>query len=176
AAHAAGATRAAAGACGLGFFLDLSHESLGGEHEAGDGRGVLQRKAGDLRWIDNAHLDHIAVVARFRVEPIVLVLGFTDFADHDCAFKAGVVRDLASGLFESALHDADADELIAIGLDLVNGGDGAEQGRAAAGNNAFLYGCLGRVHGVFYSSLLFLQLGFSRSANLDPRYTAHELS
>src|SRR5208283_1071424 len=112
----------------------------------------------------------------FRVEPVVLVLGLADFADHDGAFKAGVVRDLASGLFESALHDADADELIAIGLDLVNGGDGAEQGRAAAGNNAFLYGCLGRVHGVFYSSLLFLQLGFSRSANLDHRYTAHELS
>lgn len=50
--------------------------------------------------------------------------------------KRAFVRDLASGLFESASHDAHADELVTIGLELVESGNGAEQSAAAAGNDA----------------------------------------
>ena len=110
----AGHTAACASAL-LVVFLDVGHQSFGGEHQAGDRRGVLQSETGDLGWIDYAGLDQVAELAGIGVEAEVVVLGFADAADDHGAFVAGVESDLAHGLFESALHDVDADGLVILG-------------------------------------------------------------
>ena len=77
AAHAATArhTTAAAGASALLIvFLDVCHQSFGGEHQAGDGSGVLQCETSDLGRVNDASLDEIAELAVFRVEAEIVVL------------------------------------------------------------------------------------------------------
>ena len=51
----------------------------------------------------------------------------------------------------------------------------AQQGHAAAGDDAFLDGRLGRVHGVLDAGLLLLHLGLGRRADLDHRHAADQL-
>src|SRR5207302_4812873 len=110
AAHAAArSTRTAAGCRTLLFvFLEFCNERFGGEHQARDGSCVLQRQASDLGRVDDAHLNHVAIVASVRIEAEVFVLRLADLADHHSAFSSGVMSDLAGGLFERALHDSDA--------------------------------------------------------------------
>ena len=58
-AHAAHATHAAvvmAAAAAFLLFHQLRDHRVGGEHQAGYGRSVLQRKAHDLGGIDHAHV------------------------------------------------------------------------------------------------------------------------
>ena len=64
---------------------------------------------------------------------------------------------------------------VALGLDLVDRFDGAQQRDAAAGDDAFLDGRLGGVHGVLDAGLLFLHLGLGGSADLDDGDAADEL-
>src|SRR5947208_1024866 len=40
----------------LFLFRNLRDQRFGGEQQAGDGRGVLQRRARDFGWIDNPRL------------------------------------------------------------------------------------------------------------------------
>ena len=157
------------------LFLDVGDQGFGGQHQGGDRRGVLQREASDLGWVDDAGLDHVAELAGFRVEAEVVVLRFADAADDDRAFLSGVLGDLAHGLFEGALHDVDADGFVIFELELVERGDAAKQRHAAAGNDAFLHGRAGGVHGVFDASLLFLQLGFGGGADFDNGHAADQL-
>ena len=173
AAHAACARGAGRGF--LFLFLELGHERFRGQHQARDGRCVLQRQTGDLGRVNNAHLHHVAVFAGVRIEPKVLFLGFADFADHHSAFGTGVVGDLAGGLFKRALHDARANGFVIVQLELLNGIEAADERRAAAGNDAFLNGCASGVHCVLDASFLFLQLGLGSRANLDDGNAANEL-
>src|ERR1700690_753059 len=81
-AHAAarGHTATAAG-CLLLVFLDVGHQRFGGEHQAGNRRGVLQREAGHLGWIDDASLHQVPELTAVRVEAEVVVLRFADAPD-----------------------------------------------------------------------------------------------
>src|SRR5260370_31628958 len=176
AAAVAAVARGTAGRGTLLFvFLEFSDERFGGEHQARDGGCVLQRQASDLGGVDDAHLDHVAIVAGVRIEAVVFILRLADLADHHSAFVTGVQRDLASRLFESALHDADADSFVIVELELLDGSEAAQKRSAAAGDDAFLNRCAGGVHSVLDASLLLLQLGFGRSANLDDRNAANRL-
>src|SRR5580700_5024218 len=167
AAHAACAGGSPAASSRSVFFLDFSDEGFGREHEARDGGCVLQRQAGDLSRVDDAHLDHVAVFASVRVEAEVLVLRVADLADHDSAFKTGVERDLAGRLLEGALHDADANSLVIMELELLDSGDATEQRRAAAGDDTFLDSCAGGVHSVFDTRLLFLECRLGGRADFN---------
>src|SRR5216684_2226057 len=173
AAHAACAG-GSGGGC-LGVFFDVGDEGFGGEHQARDGRCVLQREAGDLGWVDDAHLDHVAVLAGLGVEAEVFFLGVADLADHNGAFVAGVESDLSGRLFESTPHDACANGFVIVELKLLDDRDAAEQCRAAAGDNAFLDSRAGGVHSVFDTGLLFLQLGFGGCADFDDGDAADQL-
>src|SRR5712664_3249507 len=166
AAHAASAG-CSGGGCLLVFFLDVGDEGFGGEHEARDGRCVLQREAGDLGRVDYAHLHHVAVLAGFGVEAEVFFLGVADLADNNGAFVAGVERDLAGRLFESAPHDACTNGFVIVELELLDSRDATEQRRAAAGDDTFLDSRAGGVHSVFDTRLLFLQFGLGSCADFD---------
>ena len=78
-------------------------------------------------------------------------------------------------LFDRALDDRDADLLVALELQAVERLARADQGHAAAGDDAFFDGRLGRVHRVFDARLLFLHLGFGRRADLDDGHAADQL-
>src|ERR1700704_6604855 len=157
--HTAGAAWTTAGRSRLLLvFLDLSDERFRREHQAGNRSRVLQRETGNLGGVNNAHLHHVAVLAGFRVETEVLFLRLADLTDHHSAFSSGVVRDLASWLFESAPHDADANTFVILKLQLIDRRDAAQQRRASAGNNAFLDGCAGCMHGIFNATFFFLLL------------------
>src|SRR5262249_55934826 len=95
--------------------------------------------------------------------------------DHDGAFGAGVGDNLAEGLFAGALHNGHADLLIAIRLEIGKRLGGAEQGHAAAGNDAFLDSRAGRVQRVLDAGLLLLHLGLGGRADLDHGDAAGEL-
>src|SRR5580658_3106306 len=175
AAHAACAGGSAASSCSLVFFLDFSDEGFGREHEARDGGCVLQRQAGDLSRVDDAHLDHVAVFAGVCVEAEVLVLRVADLADHDSAFETGVEGDLAGRLLKGALHDADSDRFVIVELELLYSRDATEQRRAAAGNDTFLDSCARGVHSVFDTCLLFLQFRLGSRADFNDGNAADEL-
>src|SRR6185503_13110481 len=98
-------------------------------------------------------------------------------SDNNGTLFAGVGDDLAERLFESAEHDLCADLLITLKvLDEVFYSRGsANQGDAAAWNDAFLNSSAGGVQSVLNASLLFLQLGLSGCANLDDGNAANEL-
>src|SRR5712671_178605 len=176
--HAAHAHAACAGCSGggcFGVFLDVGDEGFGGEHQARDGGCVLQREAGDLGWVDDAHLDHVAVLAGLGVEAEVFFLGVADFADHNGTFMAGVESDLAGRLFESAAHDACTNGFVIVELELFDDRDATEQRRAAAGDDTFLDSRAGGVHGVLDTRLLFLQFGFGGCADFDDGNAADQL-
>jgi hypothetical protein len=78
--HAAHAAHTAAAGHGGGFLLvgDLGDESLGGEEESDDGRGVLQGAAGDLGRVDDAGFDEVFICASGDVVAFV-AFAFLDF-------------------------------------------------------------------------------------------------
>src|SRR6267378_2515226 len=174
AAHAASAGGSGSGSL-LIVFLDVRDEGFGGEHQARDGSCILQREAGDLGWVNNAYLHHVAVLAGLSVEAEILFLGVADLADHNGAFMAGVESDLAGRLFESAPHDAGTNGFVIVELELLDGRDATEQRRAAAGDDTFLDSRASGVHSVFDTRLLFLEFGFGGCADLDDGDAADQL-
>src|SRR5208337_922113 len=82
-------------------------------------------------------------------------------------FFAGILDDHAQGFGDGALHDVDADLLIAFGLQLFEHAGATGQSHSAAGDNAFFHGCACCVHGVFNPSFLFFHFGLGRGADFD---------
>src|SRR6185369_16511212 len=157
------------------LFRQFRYQGFGGEHKCRDGSRVLQGSAGNLRRVDDAGLHHVHKFTVLGVVAVVGVLVVADLADDDCTLFAGVADDLAQGLFQSALHDVGADRLVAFQLECADCVDAANQGDAAARDDAFFDGCTGRVHRVFDTSLLFLHFGLGSCADLDHGNAANEL-
>ena len=63
---------AAAAAAASSLLGIVGDGRLGDEDERGDRRGVLQRRAGDLDRVDDAHLEQVAVLAGGGVEALAL--------------------------------------------------------------------------------------------------------
>src|SRR5258706_6807232 len=105
-----------------GFLLlgDLGDDGVRRQEQRADARRVLEGTAHHLRGVDDAELQHVAVLQRVGVEPEVRVLGLADPVDDDRAVDAGVRGDLADGSLDRATHDVDAGLLVLVeGLDLV---------------------------------------------------------
>jgi hypothetical protein len=141
AAHAAHSTHAAAARRHrrAGVLRALGHHRLGRDQQAGDRGRVLQGAAHDLGRVDHALGDEIAVGARLGVVAVGVLGVFQDLADHYRTVVAGVLHDLARRGLQGLAHDVDADALVVVGrLEAFEGLDGAQQGHAAAGHDAFL--------------------------------------
>ena len=175
AAHAAHSAHAAVTG-DRGFFLlgDLGDEAFGGEEQTGDGRGVLEGAARDLLRVDDAGLEEVDVFAGGNVVAFG-ALAREDLVDHHAALETAVGGEGAEGFFDGAADDVGADGLIAGELQGIEGLDGAEQGDAAAGDDAFFHGRTGGVEGVFDACLLLLHLGLGGRADVDDGDAAGEL-
>src|SRR6218665_1653512 len=176
AAHAAHTTHAAATAGGHVLLLlgTLGHHRLGGEHQGGDRRRVLQRGAAHLGRVDHARGQQVLVDARGGVEAVG-ARALLDLVDDDAALEAAVGDDLAQRLLDGAADDVHAELLTGLDLDAVEHLGAAQQGHATAGDHTLLDGRAGRVEGVLHASLLLFHLGLGRGAHVDYGHAAHEL-
>jgi hypothetical protein len=95
--HVVAAHAAAGGAAAAVVVLRLrlvGDEGFRRQDEGTDGRGVLERRAGDLERLDDAGRHHVDEVAGYGVEALTR-LGRLHAVHFDAAFETGVLRDLA---------------------------------------------------------------------------------
>src|SRR5205823_1106849 len=170
------AAHAAAGWHRGSFFLfgNLRDQCFGGEQEAGDGGGVLQRAPRDFGWIDNARFDEIGV---FVVRDVVtfVAFAFLDFLDHERAFLACVIGELTGRLFDRAAHNLYSDFL--VGFETAHAVErflGTKQCDTASWDDAFLDRRTRGVQRVFDARLLLLHLGLGGCADVDDGNAARE--
>src|SRR6478735_5640138 len=124
----------------------FGHHGFGGDQQRRNRGRVLDRGAHDLRRVDDALRDQVAVFAGLRVEAVGILLLLEDLADDDAAVLARVDRDLTGRRGQRLAHDLDAGLLVVVlGLDALELLGRTEQGDAAARYDAFLDGCAGRV-------------------------------
>src|SRR6201999_1140635 len=118
---------------------------FGGDQESRDRSRVLDRRTNDLGRVDDALLDEVGIFAGLRVEPVIVLVLLKDLADDDGAVLARVDRDLPGRGGERLADDLDAGLLVVVlGADLLELLRGAQQGDAAARNDAFFHGRTGR--------------------------------
>src|ERR1035437_6436824 len=156
---------------------ELNHQSFSGEKEASNRGCVLECRAGHLGRVDDAGLHKILVDAGCRVVAEVRVLRLENLGHHNSALFAGICDNLAQRLFEGTTHDLRAYFFVALKrLDEgVHRRNGANQGHAAAGDDAFLDCGVGRVQSVLNASLFLLQFGPGCSAHLNYGNTTYQL-
>src|SRR4051794_21578923 len=173
--HAAHVGHPAATAAAAVLLGRLGDDRLSGQDVLGDRRGVLERRAGHHRRVDDAGADQVDDLAGGRIEALAL-LGATDVVDDDRALEAGVLRDLTERLLERAEHDARTG-LLVVDRDRVDvdGLGRLEQRHAAARHDALLEGRAGGLQRVLDAVLLLLHLGLGGRADLHDGDTAREL-
>src|SRR5436309_6425942 len=158
----------------LFLFRNLRDQCFGGEQQARDGRGVLQRGARDLGRIDDTRLHQVGV---FVVGDVVTFVAFAllHFLNDELAYAARVVSKLTRRLFDGTANNRHADFFIAFEvLDVVERFLRAQQRDTAAWDDAFLNRRTRGVQRVFDPSFLLFHLGLSRSADVDDCDTACE--
>src|ERR1043166_4210321 len=175
AAHAAVTVVVTAAGRLLLLLRRFGDQALGGEEQARDGAGVLERAARDLLRINDAGFHEVFVLARGDIVAFVAFAPF-HFLRDDAAFHARVVRESAERRFNRATDNVHADLLVSIReLERINRGQAPDQRDATARNNAFFDGCASRVQRVFDTSFLFFHLGLSRGANVNNGHATGEL-
>ena len=92
----------------------LAHRRFGGDEQARDAGGVLERGADDLGRVDHAGLDQILVDLGLGVEAHGLVLAVDQLAGDDGAVMARILGDLADRRLQRAADDVDAAGLVVI--------------------------------------------------------------
>src|ERR1035438_5872285 len=157
------------------LLRNLSDEAFRGQEQASDGRGVLQRGAGDLLGIHHAGFDEVFVGVVCHVVALI-AFALLNFLDDDGAFLAGVVGQFAGRELDRLLDDIHANPLVFVGaLDLVNGFEAADQSHATARHDAFFDGCAGRMQRVLDTGLFLFHLGLGRRADVDDGHATGEL-
>ena len=150
--------------CRRSRLLDVGNQRFGRQNRGRNGGSVLQRGARDLRRVDDAFFEHIAVGVGQRVVAVADGRLRLEVLDEDGALDAGVRRDLADRLLERLQNDRRAGLLVALnGLDIrLDSRDRVDERGAAACNDAFLDSRLRRCERVLDAELLLLHLGLGR--------------
>src|SRR5437879_6494821 len=158
------------------LLLLLHHHALGGEEQSRDGRGVLQRRAGDFGRVDDAGRDQILVLVGLGVVAEVQLGRLLHLPHDDCALGTRVLHDDPDRLLERAADDVDAGLLVVIcAPDLVERLLAPQQRYPAARHDALLDRGAGGVQRVFDPSLLLLHFGLGGRAYIDHRDAARQL-
>ena len=156
----------------LGGFGDAS---FGGDQHGRDRGCVLQRRAHDLGRVDDALLDHVDIQIELSVVAEAIRLVLKHLANHDRAFAARVLDDLADRRLEGAANDVDASLLVVIQALDRDHLAGAQQRDAAARHDALFDGSAGGVERVIDAILLFLDFDLGGAADLDDGNAASQL-
>ena len=160
-----------------GFVLRrFGDHGFGGQHQRRDRRGVLQRGAGHLGRVQDAHFDHVAVGVVGGVEAVV-ALAVQHGVDHHARLRHRRCATISrSGASMALQHQLDAGVLVGVvALDRRR----QPAWRAAAPrrrrHDAFFHGSAGGVQRVFDAGLLFLHFDFGGGTDLDHRNAAGQL-
>ncbi len=96
-------------------------------------------------------------------------IGFPHPLDDDGTGNAGIVGNLAQGGFEGFGHDFSAELFFVVegGFRLFGDFGEVNQSGAAAGDDAFFYGCFGGVEGVFNPQFAIFEFGFGGGSDFD---------
>src|SRR5438093_8020127 len=157
------------------LLRDLGDEAVRRQHHRGDAHRVLERRPRDLHRVDDALLDHIAVVARSRVIALAL-LQRLDLLHYNGAVLTRVRRDPAYRLFERAAQDREPGRLVAVQLRLLKRRQRVNERHASSRHDAFLDRRPRRLHRVLDPVLALLQLGLGSGADLDDGHAAGQLA
>src|SRR5206468_8291025 len=133
----------------------LGDRGLGGEEQAGDAGGVLERAAHHLGGVDDARLQERLVGLGNRVEAEV-VLARAHAGQHDRGLVPGVGGDLPERLLHRGTHHRHALGTLALELEALQRLLRAQQGDAAARDDTLLDRRARGVHGVLDARLLLL--------------------
>src|SRR5277367_676105 len=159
----------------LFVLRSLGNHDFRREQEARYGGRVLQSQTRHLGRIQDAQLDHIAILAR-RSVVAECALALADSVQHYRRIFAGVRDDLAQRLLDGPGEDLDARRLVLVGAgELLDGLERAHQRNAAARNHTLFDRRTGRVQRVLDARLLLLHLDLGGSADLDHGYAARQL-
>src|SRR2546425_6870684 len=119
------------------LLLLLHHHALGGEEQSRDGRGVLQRRAGDLGRVDDAGRDKILVLVGLGVVAVVELGRCFHFPHDDRALGTRVLNDDPDWFLERAADDLVCRLLVVITApDFLEGLPAPQQRDAAARHDA----------------------------------------
>src|SRR2546422_3116840 len=158
------------------LLLLLRHHALSGEEQSRDGRGVLQRRAGDLGRVDDAGRDQILVLVGLGVVAEVELGRLLHLAHDDRALGTRILNDDPNRLLERAADDLDAGLLVVIGApDLVESLPAPQEPDTTARHDALLDRGAGRVQRVLDPGLLLLHFGLGGRAHIDHRDPARQL-
>src|SRR5256712_1006554 len=168
---------AAAGHRGhLLLLLLLRHHALGGEEQSRNGRGVLQRRAGDLGRVDDAGRDQILELVGLGVVAVVQLGRLLHLPHDDRVLGTRVLHDDPDRFLERAADDLDAGLLVVIGAPhLLEGLLTPQQCDTAAWHDALLDRGAGRMQRVLDPGLLLLHFGLGGRAHVDHGDAAREL-
>ena len=159
-----------------GVLWHLGNSCLGDEDERCNGSCILKRGAGDLDWVKNAHLNHVAVLAGSGVKTLA---GWKclDLLDNYAALEASVVSDGANWSLKCLADDLDADLLVCVrGLNAVKNRGSSQEGNAATCDDALLDSCASCLKCILDAVLDLLELNLGSCANLDDCNAASKLS
>src|SRR6266699_2133023 len=116
------------------LLRQFGHHRLGGDEQARDARGVLQRGAHPLGRVDDALRHQVAELAGLGVEAVGVAVLVEDLAYDDRAVLAGVHGDLASRPAQCLADDVDAGLLVRVlGLELLEHTRRTQQGTPPPG-------------------------------------------
>ena len=161
-------------AAGLLLLGEIRDHAVGREEETRDGRRVLEGAARDLRRINDASLEEVAVLAGANV--VAVRAGrLLDVGDDERGFLTRIIDKLAERRLDRTGDDVRADLLVPFELEGLDGLLRTEVGDATAGDDALFNGRTGGVQGVVDTVLLLLHRSFRRRANLDEGNAAREL-
>src|SRR5450631_4220900 len=136
----------------------VSDDDLGGEEQRGDGRGVLQRRAGDLSRVDDALGDQVDVLAVGRVQTPARGQ-VADLLGHHPTLHATVDGDLLERSLGSDANNVRTRGFVALKGELDEGSVGRlYQGHATTGDDALLDGSLRIADSVLDAVLALLEL------------------
>src|SRR5437667_9669323 len=96
------------------LLLLLHHHALGGEEQSRDGRGVLQRRAGDFGGVDDAGCHQILVLVGLGVVAEVELGRLLHLPDDDRALGTRVLNDDPDWFLERPADDLHAGLLVVI--------------------------------------------------------------
>src|SRR5664280_1281109 len=162
AAHLIAARGSRSGLLGL-----VGDDDLGGEEQRGNGRGVLQCRAGDLSRVDDALGDQVDVLAVGRVQTPARGQ-VADLLSHHPALHATVDSDLFERSLGRDANDVRTRGLVALKRELDERSvGGLYQGHATTGDDALLDCSLRIADSVLDAVLALLELDLRGRARLD---------
>src|SRR5690606_26556525 len=131
----------------------------------------------DLRRVDDALAEQIAVRPALGVVAPIVGAILEDLAHDDRTILTGILRDLARRRLHSAADDVDANLLVLVlDLESIERLQRAQQRHAAARHDAFLNGRTRGVKRIIDAILALLDLDFRGAPDLDDCHAAGELS